>query len=827
MPAPPARGTGTGFGSPGFTVPSLFQDLSHAIRGLRKRPGFWLAAVVTLAVGIGANVAVFSLVNALLLRPLPFGERSDRVVMLHSTHPQQPEDWDDSGLSYPDYDDIREQSTSFEGIGAFLTRNFTVSTDADADRLLGVSVTPDLFSTLGVEPMVGRTFTPEDAAAPGRESVVILSHGLWQRRFGADPSIVGRGVVINERSRTVVGIMPAGFKFPERSELFMPLRWDEAPRAARSLAVVAVLERGTTIDQAQADVSAIARRLAETHPATNRDFGVRLLSFRDSNVGSDDRRVSTTLMAAVTFVLLIACANLANLLLVRGAARQREMAIRSAMGAGRSRLIAVVLSESAVLALVGTVIGTLAAAWAIDWMRASWPEEIPYWVQLDLDGRIVAFTVATTVLTTLAIGLLPAIRASRPRVVEDLKEGSRSVSLGRAGQRAQTGLAVAQIALCLALLVGANLMIRSFLSLQRASIGFDDAPVLTLRAYLAGDVFDDNRARANFFARAVEAVAAIPGVTGAAATTSIPGDDGGAGVRIVTDERLAPGDELGAQTISATGDVFGAIGLRIVAGRTFTTAEAVDPEARVTVINERLSRQLWPDGSAVGRRIGIREGRDVSWFRIVGIAPDVVYEELGEQSEQSQRNLYLPYALSAPRTMAILVRSTADPDTLRGPVRDALRQLHGGLPVYDIRTMTEVRRFTTFEQRFFGQLMGAFAGTALLLACLGVYALLAYATRLRTREIGVRLSLGARPRDVAGLFVRQAVQIGSAGLAIGLGLATAVAQTLSGTLFAVDAFDPWLFLTAGTVLLAVVLAAAYLPARQAARVDPMLALRNE
>jgi putative ABC transport system permease protein len=827
VPAPLPGGTGTGFGSPGFTVPSLFQDLSHAIRGLRKRPGFWLAAVVTLAVGIGANVAVFSLVNALLLRPLPFGERSDRVVMLHSTHPQQPEDWDDSGLSYLDYADIRDQSTSLEGIGAFLTRNFTVSTDADADRLLGVSVTPDLFSTLGVEPMVGRTFTPDDAAAPGLESVVILSHGLWQRRFGADPSIVGEGVVINERTRTVVGIMPAGFKFPERSELFMPLRWDEAPRAARSLAVVAVLERGTTIDQAQADVSAIARRLAETHPATNRDFGVRLLSFRDSNVGSDDRRVSTTLMAAVTFVLLIACANLANLLLVRGAARQREMAIRSAMGASRSRLIAVVLSESAVLALVGTVIGTLAAAWAIDWMRASWPEEIPYWVQLDLDGRIVAFTVATTVLTTLAIGLLPAIRASRPRVVEDLKEGSRSVSLGRAGQRAQTGLAVAQIALCLALLVGANLMIRSFLSLQRASIGFDDAPVLTLRAYLAGDVFDDNRARANFFARAVEAVAAIPGVTGAAATTSIPGDDGGAGVRIVTDERLALGDELGAQTISATGDVFGAIGLRIVAGRTFTTAEAVDPEARVTVINERLSRQLWPDGSAVGRRIGIREGRDVSWFRIVGIAPDVVYEELGEQSEQSQRNLYLPYALSAPRTMAILVRSTADPDTLRGPVRDALRQLHGGLPVYDIRTMTEVRRFTTFEQRFFGQLMGAFAGTALLLACLGVYALLAYATRLRTREIGVRLSLGARPRDVAGLFVRQAVQIGSAGLAIGLGLATAVAQTLSGTLFAVDAFDPWLFLTAGTVLLAVVLAAAYLPARQAARVDPMLALRNE
>jgi putative ABC transport system permease protein len=808
-------------------VPTFLQDVSYAIRGLRKRPGFWLAAIATLAAGIGANVAVFSLVNALLLRPLPFGDRSDRVVMLHSTHPQQPEDWDDSGLSYRDFADIREQATSLENSGAFLTRNFTVATDAEADRLLGVSITPDLLPALGVEPILGRTFTPDDAAAPGLETVVILSHGLWQRRFGADPSIVGRDVVINERARTVIGVMPPRFKFPERSELFMPLRWDDAPRSARSLGVVAVLERGTTIDQAQADLSGIAQRLAETYPDTNRNFGLRLLSFRDSHVGSDDRRVSATLMAAVAFVLLIACANLANLLLVRGAARQREMAIRAAMGAGRSRLIAVVLGESAVLAIAGTVLGTLAAAWAIDWMQASWPEEIPYWVQLDLDGRIVAFTVATTLVTTLAIGLLPALRASRPRVVEDLKEGNRSVSLGRFGQRAQTGLAVVQVALCLALLVGANLMIRSFLSLQRASIGFDDAPMLTLRAYLAGDAFDDNRARANFFAAAVDAVRALPGVNAVAATTSIPGDDGGSAVRIVTDDRLSPGEELGAQSISATSEVFSAIGLRLVAGRPFTSVESADPEARVTIINERLARQLWPDGSALGRRVGVRGLTEIIWFRIVGIAPDVVYEELGEQSDQSLRNLYMPYAVSAPRTMAILVRATGDPDSLRGPVRDALRRLHAGLPVYDMRTMTEVRRFTTFEQRFFGQIMGAFAATALLLACIGVYGLLAYATRLRTREIGVRLSLGARPADVARLFVRQALQIGAAGLAAGLLLAMGVAQALSGTLFDVEAFDPWLFLGAGAALLTAVLAAAYLPARQASRVDPMLALRNE
>ena len=806
---------------------TLLQDVFYAIRGLRKRPGFLFAAVLTLAVGIGANVSVFSLVNALLLRPLPFGDRSDRVVMLHSTHPQQPEDWDDSDLSYRDYIDVRDQASSFEGLGAFQLRNLTLTTEADADRLLGVSVTPDLFTALGVEPILGRTFRAEDGAAPGLESAVILSHGLWQRRFGGDPGIVGRPVIVNERARTVVGIMPPRFKFPERSELFLPLRWDEAPRAARSLGVIGVLDSGTTVAQAQSEVAAIASRLADTYPLSNRDFGIRVLSFRDSHVGRDDRRVSATLLAAVSFVLLIACANLANLLLVRGAARQREMAVRAAMGASRARLIAVVLSESAVLAIAGTVVGTLAAAWCIDWMRASWPEEIPFWVQLDLDGRVVAYTIVMTVVTTVATGLLPALRASRPRVIEDLKEGSRAVSLGRIGQRTQTGLAVAQVALCMALLVGANLMIRSFLSLQRASIGFDDAPMLTLRAYLPGDAFDEYQARANLFDRAVTALRAVPGVSAAAATTSIPGDDGGNAVRLLTDDRLAPGQEIGAQVIAATDGVFEALGLRIIEGRALTTSEALDPEARVTVINERFSRELWPDGSAVGRRVGFRGGDEITWYRIVGIAPDVVYEELGEQTDQSQRNLYMPYAVSAPRTMAFLIRAKGNPDLLRGPVRDALRQVHAGLPIYDVRTLREVRRFTTFEQRFFGEMMGAFAAAALLLACLGVYAMLAYATRLRTREIGVRLSLGANPRDVGLLFVRQAAQIGSAGLATGLLLAMAVARGLSGVLFEVDVFDPWLFAGIGASLLAVVLAAAYLPARQAARVDPMVALRNE
>jgi putative ABC transport system permease protein len=806
-------------------MPTYFQDLSQAIRGLRRRPGFVVAALVTLALGIGANVTVFSLVNALLLRPLPFGGRSDRVVTLHSTHRLQPEDWGDSDLSYWDFVDVKLQSQSFDNVAGFVGRNFTVTSESDAERLLGLSVTPEMFPMLGIDPILGRHFTAEEATPPGLESVVILTHGLWQRRFGGDPGIIGRAVIINDRARTVIGVMPVGFKFPERSELFMPLRLDETSRANRNVSVVAVLKAGTTIAQAQSDVDAIARRLEGAYPSSNRGFGMRVLSFRDSQVGRDDRLITGTVMAAVGFVLLIACANLANLLLVRGAARQREMAIRAAMGASRGRLIWGLLSESALLAIGGTAAGTLGAVWTVDLIRASWPEELPYWVQLDVDSRIVLFTIMITVLTTLAIGLLPALRASRPRVVEDLKEGARGLSLGRSAQRTQTALAIAQVSLCLALLVGANLMIQSFLSLQRADLGFDDTRLLTMRVYLTGDAFDENVDRAAFFSRVVDSVQALAGVAAVAATTSVPGDDGGNPLRIVTDERLTPGEEVGAQSITTSAGLLDALGLQMIEGRTFTASEAADPEARVTILNQQLARRLWPTGSAVGRRVGLPSEDEIIWMRVVGVAPDLVYEELGEQTEQSRMNLFFPYAMLAPRTMALLVRSQGDPASLALPVRDTLRRVHAGLPVYDIRTMQEVRRFTTFEQRFFGSMMAIFAGTALLLACLGVYALLAYAARRRSHEIGVRLALGAEPRDVVGLFVRQAGRIGVIGLIAGLGLAIAVARALRGTLFAVDAFDPRFFIATASALLAVVLIAGYVPARRAANIDPVRALR--
>jgi predicted permease len=804
---------------------SWSQDVSHALRSLRKRPGFTAAALVTIAVGIGANVTVFSLVNALLLRPLPFGDRSDRVVTLHSTHRLQPEDWEEARVSYPDLLDIRRESHSFDDVGGMVLRNFTVTTDADAERLLGISVTPDLFPALGITPLLGRTFAADEGAAPGLETTVILTHGLWLRRFGGDPSIVGRAIVVNDRARIVIGVMPPRFKFPHRAELYVPLRWDESPRSARNISAVGILRKGVSLPQAQGDLDAIAERLASSYPEANRGYGLRVMRFRDSMIGSDSWLLSIILMAAVGFVLLVACANLANLMLVHGAARQREMALRAALGAGRRRLLWIMLSESAILAAGGAALGALAAVWALDWMGGAIPEELPYWFEIAIDVRMVLFTVAVTVLTTIAVGLLPAWRASTPRIIDTLKDGGRFASLGRSGQRLQSTLAVAQVALSLALLIGANLVIRSFLAMQSTNLGFDDTPLLTARAYLSGDAYDQPAARAAFFARAVETLSQLPGASAAAATTSIPGDDGGNTVRLATDAQASGEDDLPASSIGITGALFDVLGVHLLAGRSFTPEELLNPEADVVIINERLAQRLFPGQSALDQRVGFRGREGVGWRRIVGVAPDVHYEEVGEQTDLARLNIYQPYAANGSRTMAFLLRASGAPALLIQPMRDALRRQNPGLPLFEVMPMKERRRFTTWEQRFFGEMMGSFAAVALLLACVGIYALLSYAARRRMQEIGVRLALGASPRDVVLLFVRQGSAIAAAGLLVGFVLALGVAQALSRAVWGVEPFDIAAMLGVGVALLLVVLLASYWPARRAGRIDPVTALR--
>ena len=804
------------------------RDLVHAWRGLRHSPIFLMAALATIAIGIGANVTIFSIVNGISLRPMPFGDRTDRLITLHPTHRLEPEQpgWGESAISYRDLVDFRAAG-SVEGVGGYMMRNFVLSGDAaSAERVVGGSVTPELFRLLGVEPFLGRHFVPEEAQPPGLETSVMLTHSLWQRRYAADPSIIGKTIVINDGARTVVGVLPPRFQFPVRDQLYMPLRWDESPRAARNINAVALIRVGASTEQARSEIAAIAKRLEESYPETNRGYGVRVVPIRNSYVGDEQSRIFVVLMSAVGFVLLIVCANLANLMLVRGAARQREMAVRSAMGASHGRLVWSALSESLMLAIPGAALGLLAAQWALDAVFRLLSDDLPYWVTFAVDVRVAIFTIGAAVFTAIAVGLIPSIRAAKPDLINDLKEAGRGASLGRAGQRLQATLAVAQVALCFALLIGANLMVRSFMAMQSADLGFDHRPLLSARSYLAGDAFDDVQARAAFYDRAVAALAALPGASAAAMTTAIPGDDGGATQRVVVDGRTTENDEVAIQSIAMSPQLFEVLGLPLIEGRTFTATETQNPRADVAVINQGLARRLWPGDSALDRRIGFRGGRDINWFRVVGVVPDIHYEEVGEETEQSRLNVYLPYATSGSRSMGLLVRASGSPSALVEPARAALQRLGAAFPIFRVMTFTELRRFTTREQAFLGNIMATFALMALALACLGIYALISYSVGRRAREIGVRLALGARPRDVVAMLLRESARVGGAGLLLGLTLGVLIARALAQVLYGIQV-DAWLFVSMAVPLTLAIVFATWWPARRAGKVEPTVALRDE
>lgn len=813
-------------------------DLRLAARSLAKRPGYAIAAVATLGLGIGATSMVFSFVNALLLRPLPLGAHGERIVTLHSTHRSQAEDWQDSTLSYADLRDLRARTRGLEDAGGYLGRSFTLTTGGESERLRGGSVTPNLFPLLGLQPFLGRTLQEDDAADFGFEPAALISHRLFERRFGGDPRVVGQGVVLNGRTVTVVGVMPPGIRFPERDDLWLAYRPSSDPeraptRAQRAVAGFGLLRQGTTLAQAQSQLDVVASALAEQHPDTNRGWGVRALSFRDSAVDRGARAVTLVLLAAVAAVLLIGCANLASLTLARGVARQRELAVRASLGASRARLARQLLAETGLLCAVGGALGLGLGGWLVELTVASWPEELPYWIRLDLDWRVVLFTAGVAWLCALFAGLLPAWRASRPDLQAELRDGARG-TIGAASQRLQSALVVGQVALSLALLVGAGLMMRSFLRLQAAPSGFVEESLLTLRFYVAGDAYDAVPRRAELVSQIEDRLLALPGVASAAATTSIPVDDGGAPVRLVVERRpVARGEEPGAIRITASPGLFETLGAPLLEGRTFTPEEHRSPVADVAIVNRALARRFWPEG-ALGQRLalvdggGPRDDQPVSWLRVVGIAPDLQYEEFGEETAASRLQVFRPYASSPARSLALIVRAkTGSPRAQADAIRRVFREIDPGLAQWDVRTMDEVRAFTTWEQRFFGHLMGAFAGQALLLACLGVYGVLAYAVNRRVHEIGVRLALGARPLDVVRLVVRRGLQLGIVGTGLGLLLSLAVGRALEGVLYGVAPYDALALAATAAVLLAVVLAASLLPARRAATVDPIAALRSE
>lgn len=804
------------------------RDLVHAWRGLRKRPAFLVASLLTLTIGIGANVTIFSLINGLALRPMPFGERSDRLFTLHPANRlmEREPGWGHSEISFKDLQDFRTAAT-VDGIGAYFSRSFVLSADASgAERVRGGSVTPDLFPLLGVEPFLGRHFRADEAAPPGRESVVMLSHALWQRRYGADTAIVGKEILVNDRPLVVVGVLPRGVRFPERDEMYAPLRFDDQSRSDRNVNAVALLKADASETAARTELETIAKRLEAAYPETNRGFGVRVFPIRRSYTNRDAARTGLTLMAAVGFVLLIMCANLANLMLVRGAGRQRELTVRAAMGASQRRLMWISLGESLLIALPGTLLGLLASQWAIDAITGSMANSLPYWAEFGIDVRVGLFAIALALFTVLAVGLYPSLRAATPNLVEGLKDSARGVSLGRLGHRMQAALAVVQIALCLGLLVGANLMVRSFLAMRTTSLGFNHERLISAGGFLAGAAFNDVSSRAAFYRNVTATLASTQGVAAAAVISAIPGDDGGSATRLVIDGRSSESDELGVEAVSIGPALFDALDVPLVEGRTFTDQETADPDANVAIINQRLASRLWPNAGVVDRRIGFRSGETIRWLRVVGVAPDVHYQEIGNETERSRLTVYVPYAMEGSRAMAILVRADGAPEPLIAPVRAILQRSSATFAVGRLMPMRELLKLTTWQEQLYGTLMASFAATALLLACLGIYALISYSVGRRSREIGVRLALGARPADVVNMLLQETARVGGAGLLVGLTLAIAIARALAGGLYGVRV-DVWLFATMALPLALALLVATWLPARRAARVEPTIALRDE
>jgi predicted permease len=803
-------------------------DFKLAIRSLLKTRGFAMTALLTLGLGIGANAVVFSLVNALLLRPLPFGEATERIVTLHSTHPTQfPEGWDDAGVSYADMSDVRRDAASFEDVALHFEKDFTLYGE-EAVRVLGGVVTPNLFGLLDVRPALGRDFRSDEGARAGFEKVVILSEGLWRTRFGADSNIVGEPIRINERELVVIGIMPEGFRFPERSDLWVPHDPGEGTdRSARYFLGVAKLETGTTVDEARLELGSITERLARLYPETNRGWGIHVLPYRELIVEPPVRLLAGSLLGAVGLVLLIGCANLASLLLARGAARKRELSVRTALGAGRAALVRQLLAESVLLGVLGGALGALFALWGIDALVASFPEELPFWVHVTIDVRVVAFISGISILASLLFGLVPAFRVTKVDLLSALGSG-RDARAGRSESGAQGFLVVGQIAASLALLVGAGLMFQSFHALTKADPGFDDRPLLTFRVYLSGDAYDPVTAKVAFFQEAVRRIESLSGVRRATATLSIPTDDGGSSSRIVTrEDPLVDGSETGVQVVGITEHFFETLDVRLVEGRAFEGSDLEESAAPVAIVNRRLAERLWPREPSTGRELGLVRGTDVEWLRIIGVAPDVQFEEFGEETAQSELTVYLPYSLLPARGMALLVRAESDPAHLAAPVRETLRAFAPGIPFYSFRTMEEVRYFTTWQQRLFSRIFGAFAVAAVFLACLGTYGLVAYRVSQRTREIGVRIALGATGRDVLRRLVSEGALLAAIGLAAGGVAALAVSRLLAGLLYRIAAVNPLLYAVAAAVLATSVLLASYVPARRAAAIDPMSALRQE
>ena len=801
---------------------SLVKDIRYGVRSLLKHPGFTAVAVLTLALGIGANSAMFSTVDAVLLRPLSYPE-SDRIMVLEGVNP--PQGITQSNLSIPDFADWQKQNSVFEHLAGFFAGGMLVTSNDETERVRAAGVTDEFFPLFRTAAIKGRTLQAEDAQK-GRDQVVLLSYAFWQRRFGGDQNVVGTKVIVSGKSATVVGVMPAGFDYPAQSEMWVPNPIDAAAerRDNRALNVVARLKPGVTVPQAQAEMDTINQRLAQSFVETNSGWSVQVIGLQERLVGSM-RTSLLVLLGAVAFVLLIACANVANLLLARATARQKEITLRAALGASRWRVIRQLLTESLLLSLLGGGMGLLVSVWLTKLLVSISPANTPRLEEIRPDARVFAFTLGLTVLTGFIFGLAPALQASRVDLNGGLKEGGRGGSGGVHNKRLRSLMMVSEIALSFMLLVGAGLLIRSFARLRDVSPGFTPQNVLTMRVALVPAKYAPGEPRAQLLRQTLERLNAIPGVQSSGAVLSLPlgGDTLNVGRAYIREGRPAtPEESANASYLVATPDYFRTLKIPLVTGRPFDERDT-DANTKVVIVNETMARQLWPGESPIGRHITV--WRDEKFPReIVGIVGDTKQALDAEPGSQ----MYVPFAQDPGwGSMSLVIRSTSDPTGITAAARREIRALDKGMPVYNVKMMNEVVGTSIATQRMSMMLLSAFAAMALLLAMIGIYGVTAYYVTQRTQEIGIRMALGARMSDVMSLVFRNGMALALIGIAVGMAGALALTRLMASLLFAVKPTDVLTFTLVSLCLLLTALIACYLPARRATKVDPLVALRYE
>jgi len=808
-------------------VESLTQDIRFGVRMLFKKPAFTAIAVLALALGIGANSAIFSVVNSVLLQPLPYSD-PDRLVIMWEKAVMM-----DTSVAYLNFVDWRDQNQVFENIAAFRRDSFNLTSAGEPERLQGRMVSASFLSTLGARPALGRDFIAEEDR-PGSDRTVILTHDLWQRRFGGDASILGRQLTLNEQSYTVIGVTPQDFDFGARVDLFVPIGlWADSYQQRGShpgIYVIARMKPGVSEEQARADMDAIMGRLGEQYPNTNKDRRIHLELYYE-NVVSGIRPSLLVLLGAVGFVLLIACANVANLLLARAALRQKEIAIRTALGAGRSRLIRQLLTESVMLALLGGVAGLLLANWGIDILVSFRPDNLPRIDEISIDGWVVAFTFGVSLLTGMLFGLFPALHASKPDLNEVLKESGGRGNAGTGLHRLRNGLVVVEVALALVLLIGAGLLIKSFMRLQKIEPGFEPRNLLTMMLSLPSKKYDGRKA-ADFFNRLQEKVAALPGVESAAFSNGLP--FAGAienSFRIVGRPPSDQGNEAMGVMYLPSPDYLQTMKIGLLKGRFFTRQDNATG-APVTVIDEELARIHFPDEDPIGKRITM--GIGTQELEIVGIVEHVMhYGFEGQVPVQAQ--FYIPFEQVPEQAMPLLAgrmsltvrTSLSDPMSLAGTIRDQVFSVDKDQPVFQVQTMERLLANSLATRRFSMFLFAVFSAVALVLSAVGIYGVMSYSVNQRTREIGIRMALGARRADVMRLVVGQGMALTAIGLGLGLASAFGLTRLMSSLLFGVAATDPTTYTGIALLLGLVALAACYIPARRATKVDPMVALRYE